>query len=531
MASTGDDESIVEKLKQKVDTRDIQKREQEINARIHSQYEKQQERLGELIGSNSTLPVTISSVRVLGATHTRRGFLERIFNPILSINKSEPYTLNEAIAEIASSADKLDRFGIFKSPISVYIDKPDQTDPNTTPTDLAVFLSAHERGKYTIKTGTEAGHAEGSAYLNVILRNIFGGAEALNANASLGTRTRSAYSAFFDTPILSNPNFNFEIGGLANTTLKSFASHEELLKGGSARFRYTTPSRRHKHELTYQGLWRQITGLAENASPTVRADAGDSFKSSITHTWTRDTRDLPLLPTRGSLLRTVSELAGIGPLKGDVAFGKLELDTQTAVPVQLYSTRTGEYWDSGISLTAGLRAGLLYPLSSGYPGSSDSKPQHSRLNDRFQLGGPTDVRGFRLSGLGPRDGPDAVGGDVYAAGGASILFPFPRVGKDTPLRFQAFVNGGRLLALKDVRSDVEKEKDGEGGMSSRAVAQSVRSTVQELRNELPSCAAGVGVVYAHPVARFELNFSLPLVVRRGEEGRKGLTFGVGISFL
>ena len=42
-------QSIVEKLKQKADTRDIQKREQEINARVHAQYEKQQQRLGDLV--------------------------------------------------------------------------------------------------------------------------------------------------------------------------------------------------------------------------------------------------------------------------------------------------------------------------------------------------------------------------------------------------------------------------------------------------------------------------------------------------
>ena len=50
-------------------------------------------------------------------------------------------------------------------------------------------------------------------------------------------------------------------------------------------------------------------------------------------------------------------------------------------------------------------------------------------------------------------------------------------------------------------------------------------------NGVPSVAAGVGLVYAHPVARFELNFSLPLVVRRGEGGRKGVSFGVGMSML
>ena len=68
-------------------------------------------------------------------------------------------------------------------------------------------------------------------------------------------------------------------------------------------------------------------------------------------------------------------------------------------------------------------------------------------------------------------------------------------------------------------------------MNSQEVARSVKSTIQELQNGLPSCTAGLGLVYAHPVARFELNFSLPLVIRRGEEGRKGLSFGVGIDFM
>lgn len=463
------------------------------------------------IGQNATKPVTISSVRVLNATHTRHGFLERIFHPILSHNRQGSYTLQEALHEIGGAVDKLNRLDIFQQPISTYIDTPDQTDASTTPTDHAVFISAKERGRYTIKTGTEAGTAEGSAYVNAQLRNIFGGAESLTANASLGTRTRSAYSATFDTPILSNPDLRWEIGGLASSTLKHWASHEEVLKGGNTRLLWQTGARS-KHEFMYSGLWRQVTGLAEKASPTVRADAGDSFKSSLSHTWTSDTRDIPMLPTKGYLLKTVTELAGLGPLQGDVAFGKFELESQAAVPVPI----PGIKGDSGVSFTAGLRGGLLYPLTL-----SGQQPAHSRINDRFQLGGPTDVRGFRLSGLGPRDGPDAVGGDVYAAGGASLLLPLPRVGKDTPLRLQAFVNGGRLLALRDTqRSD-----------GSRDAADSVMSTVNALTQELPSCAAGLGLVYAHPAARFELNFSLPLVIRKGEEGRKGFSFGVGIDFL
>lgn len=282
-----------------------------------------------------------------------------------------------------------------------------------------------------------------------------------------------------------------------------------MLRGGTSKLLWRSKNG-HQHEFGYSGIWRQVTGLAENASPTVRADAGDSFKSSITHTWTHDKRDYPMLPNRGYLMKTVSELAGFGPLKGDVAFFKSEAESQVALP----------FGDTGITLTAGLRGGLLYPL----PLSGSNTPQQSRINDRFQLGGPTNVRGFRLSGLGPHDGPDAVGGDVYAAGGASLLFPVPKVGKDTPLRLQTFINGGRLLSLKN------PNKEG-GPMDSSAVQSSMQKTISSLRDGLPSAAAGFGLVYAHPIARFEINFSLPLVIRAREEARKGLSFGVGIEFL
>lgn len=364
-----------------------------------------------------------------------------------------------------------------------------------------------------MKTGTDVGNAEGSAYGNLQWRNIFGGAETLNLNASLGTRTRSAYQASFDTPFLSNPNIRGEIGGLASSTQKPWSSHEEVLKGGWAKLRWITHDGG-RHELGYNGIWRQITGLASNASPSVRGDAGDSVKCSISHTWINDRRDNPLLPSRGYYTKTISELAGWGPLQGDVAFWKSEVETQGAVPIPI----PGVEGDSGVSFTSGLRAGLLYPVPLGF----DSKPTSSRLNDRFQLGGPTDVRGFRLSGLGPRDGADALGGDVYAAGSANLLVPLPRVGADKPFRLQAFINGGRLLALKK-----SKEKDED----SQTVGQNLYSTLAELGNGLPSMSAGLGLVYGNPAARFELNFSLPLVLRQGEEGRKGLQFGIGINLM
>ena len=371
-----------------------------------------------------------------------------------------------------------------------------------------------EKSRILLKTGTDLGNAEGSAYGNLLWRNIFGGAESLNLNASLGTRTRSAYQVAFETPVLSDPDSRWEIGGISSSTKKTWASHEEVLKGGWTKLRWMNGSG-HRHEVGYHGFWRQLTSLSVKASPTVREDAGDSVKSSIFHTWINDQRDNPLLPSRGFYAKTQNELAGVGPLKGDVSFWKSELETQAAIPVPI----PGIKGDSGISFTTGFRAGLLYPLNL----DTGPRLQLSRINDRFVLGGPTDVRGFRLCGLGPHEGSDAVGGDVYAAGSANLLMPLPRVGADKPLRFQAFVNGGRLLALRNPQTGTPT--------TNQEAKDAMLSTIAELGRGLPSVTAGIGLVYAHQVARFELNFSLPLVLRKGEEGRKGLQLGIGISFL
>lgn len=384
--------------------------------------------------------------------------------------------------------------------------------------ELDVAISVKEKSRLRLNAGTDFGNAEGSAYTNATVRNVFGGAELLSINASTGTRTRSAYNASFSTPVYGNPFVRLAVEGLRSSCQKPWASHQEQLTGGNLRLAWVA-NNGDSHSLAYSGVWRQLTNLAAGASPTVRADAGDSLKSSITHTYTRDRRDPsnPNLRQSGYLLRSVSELAGWGPLKGDVSFCKSEVELSAATPLAL----------PGVSVGGGFRMGVLYPLPFGFNNRGGTQP--SRINDRFLLGGPTDVRGFKLGGLGPHDGGDAVGGDVFAAGGVNMLLPLPRAGPSSPLRIQLFANGGRLVAFKNKGKG--KEHSGSSALDSRRVMDGMKSAVSELVDGLPSMAAGVGLVYAHPVARFELNFSLPLVVRRGEEGRKGLQVGVGINFL
>lgn len=81
---------------------------------------------------------------------------------------------------------------------------------------------------------------------------------------------------------------------------------------------------------------------------------------------------------------------------------------------------------------------MVMPLSSGLT---------TPLPDRTYLGGPNSVRGFKIGGLGQRDGQDSLGGDLGWAMGLSLMGPFP--GKPTRdgwgLRWHSFVNAGKVV--------------------------------------------------------------------------------------
>ncbi|KAI0408521.1 outer membrane protein, OMP85 family [Xylaria palmicola] len=516
-SSPGDDDVFETLLKK--ETGSVEQRAAPERTQLHEN--ESQQRTAQLLSQNQTLPVTLSSIQIHGAKNTRRSFLDPLFQPLVEDSRNANYTLGDLLNEVGGAVAKLQKFDIVHPDIDVHISQPPHLDPSTSPTDLDVSLKVREKSRLMLKTGTDLGNTEGSAYGTMLLRNVFGGAEFLSVNASAGTRTRSAYSAEFSTPVNSNPNLRLSIDGLASSTHKPWASHEELLRGGGLRLNWAKENG-DRLQLGYSGTWRQLTGLAVTASPTVRGDAGDSVKSAIAYMFQRERRDNPMLPQSGYMMKTTTELAGWGLLGGDVGFSKSEMEVAGAVPISLPGSRG----PSGISIGCGLRAGLLYPLplSFGLGGASPS-----RLNDRFTLGGPTDVRGFSLGGLGPRDGADALGGDVFAAGSVNMLIPLPKVGPDSPFRIQLFANGGRSVALRN-KTTSDDTTSGQR-MTAGSVFSGILSATKEAGTGLPSIAAGVGLVYAHPVARLELNFSLPLVTRLGEESRKGLQVGVGISFL
>ena len=68
----------------------------------------------------------------------------------------------------------------------------------------------------------------------------------------------------------------------------------------------------------------------------------------------------------------------------------------------------------------------------------------TELPDRTYAGGPNSIRGFKVGGLGIRDGHDSLGGDLGWGLGLSLFSPF--YGKaDWPVRVHSFVNLGKVI--------------------------------------------------------------------------------------
>ncbi|KAH6564512.1 hypothetical protein BASA50_001473 [Batrachochytrium salamandrivorans] len=445
--------------------------------------------LSQLIIDSRNRKFAIKSVRVEGAVHTSDALLERITTPLL-----HAATLGDVVVGTRNVGDHLRRMGIFKT-VGIVLDSPPGVDDAVN-----VVFQVEEAQRLFARTGADFGANDGSMNLSLNLRNIFGGAETLSANTSYAIDTSgpiynkdsgdmagaSSHQAIFTTPIDADPNKLFEATGFQHSRNHTLTmSHHEKLTGVSLKLKNLGGLA--KQEFSYDATWRENHDLASTASMSIRKDAGNSLKSSVSHTISFDSRDDPALPYSGLYLKAFQEVAGLG---GDVRHIKGEADGQAIIPLL-----------RGFSIATSLRGGLIVPWGGTSP--------RNRVNDRFFLGGPLSVRGFRQAGIGPKHDNDVLGGDLYWASGLSLLAPIPLLPMK-PIKAQFFVNGGSLVPL-----------DLNGSPS---------SNVQTLFGT-PSICAGIGIAARFTIFRLEVNYSVPLTMCTTDSRKPGIQFGIGMNFM
>lgn len=236
----------------------------------------------------------------------------------------------------------------------------------------------------------------------IALRNIFGGAETAYARYAFGNRTKAAIEIAAGLPVFGCPDAKLEAFGKG--AIRDYSPVNYYVQSSrTAGLRFKTCSPFGQHQLSYALSTRDITAQPKS-SATVRAHSGLNTKSSILHSFVNDTRDHITMPTSGKYFALTQELAGVAQ-RGDASFFKQELTAQMHQPLA-----------NGIVLSTGLKLGYLYPLEEG---------KDINVSDRFYVGGPLSVRGFKMGGIGARDGNDALGGNVFYAAGVSLTSPIP----------------------------------------------------------------------------------------------------------
>ncbi|KAG6866628.1 hypothetical protein C0991_000738 [Blastosporella zonata] len=472
-----------EKHLDELEAKIVEWQEKRIARKIKGNYASALIHLSEVIQENMSTPLNISSIRVEGAKNTRRSFLDFLINPVLHPTTSSDPTSNlgSVLHTSRHISHLLQKTDIFQS-VEATIDRC--RDASSSPSDVDVVFKVREKGRFYLNTSTELGNNEGNAAATGRLRNVFGGAEVFEANVSLGTKTRRSFRASLTAPLTSDLDTFGEFTAFGQERdHSSFASCTEGLRGLKAIIRNGTPPHG-AHEIVYEAVLRHVGGLSPTASISMREAAGQTLKSSLSHSFSVDTRNDHVMPTRGYYAKVFNEFAGLG---GDASFYKGELEGNISRPII-----------DGISLSFAARAGILYGLS---------KPTF--FSDRFQLGGPSSVRAFKVNGLGPRDGSDSLGGDLHWSAGASVITDLP-IKPHWPLKPHVWLNAGRLDAIDQ----------------SQPLKDNLRRSLTS-----PSISAGVGIIYRFDPVRLEVNFGVPLVSSKSDASRKGVQVGVGLEFL
>ncbi|AEY99214.1 FAGR392Cp [Eremothecium gossypii FDAG1] len=469
---------------------DIAARKQELQLR------QQVQMVQDTLQTNAFTPVVVSDTVVEGGSHIRPGVLQvyldktvyRASNMNQLLQQADTFHRLLTAHSLADAAEQtLDARGVHRAALSS-TQIPSHFHSNDAPYELSVLDVIHRVAlkpvsRFRAKTGTNVGNGEGDGYLQFQWRNILGGGERLTLDATKGTKTHSSYLLNFNAPVstwwlgdLSLFKNATQLGGLELFSLGTRASLRSCFFG----------LRSWNHELHAEQLWCTtgcINGLASDAS---LLQCGDDVKTSLSYVLSSDTRDSAVFASTGRLLRWASELA-LG------SYAKTQVQLSDAVS-----------WGAGdfLTLSTTLKAGYIKNLQPGL------RPIHIR--DKFHCGGANDVRGFQLMGLGPKDAQDSLGGDAFLTYGLSLFSRLPVqrwAGSD--FRLHWFLNGGRLLSHND------------------ASLLDVGTTLLEEH----SISCGTGLLFQHPVARFELNFTLPLATHSSDTARKGFQYGIGVSFL
>ncbi len=321
-------------------------------------------------------------------------------------------------AKLQRSRQRLGNLGFFRN-IEVDTGQGSESDR----TIVTVDVEEQSTGDITLGAGFSTSSGLLSD-LSIRERNLLGRGQDLRLGLTLAQRQQQIDLSFTEPYFLDRDlTAGFDIFRRL-TDLLDESSFEEDATGIGIRSGYqlTTAIR---HNVRY-GLERtEITNVKDTASRVIRSQEGSAITSLVSNEFFYDALDARIEPTDGFFGKYEIDFAGLG---GSVSYVRNVLGAGYFLPL----------FDN--SVVASLRGEVGHIVGLG---------EDVRLVDRFFLGGDT-LRGFRNSGVGPRDvvTDDAIGGNLTAFGTAELQFPLG-LPEELGISARVFSDFGTLTDVDD----------------------------------------------------------------------------------
>jgi outer membrane protein insertion porin family len=275
--------------------------------------------------------------------------------------------------------------------------------PGSQPDRAILNVNLTEQSTGELQLG--AGYSSYSSFVGQFSyteRNLFGEGLYLRASIEASSIYRQAQISFTNPYFLDRP-MSAGIDIYKTITYVQQASYQSNTTGIGFRFGFPTSeyggvSLRYTYRLDSITPYGFLNPIIEEA-----ALQGTAETSSVGYSYTYNTLDDRIKPTRGFTFEIDQDFAGFG---GNVSYIRSVAAASVHHPL---------FWDDFIGSLS---------FNAGYITAFDG--QDVRLQDRFFRGGDS-FRGFALAGVGPRElggnGENALGGDAYAIGSAELRIP------------------------------------------------------------------------------------------------------------
>jgi outer membrane protein insertion porin family len=288
--------------------------------------------------------------------------------------------------------------------------------------------------------------------------NFLGRGQSLRFDLSAASDTNE-FTFNFAEPAFLGRDVRFKLGANYRETDKASASYDTATASISPALEFSlTPQSR--FEVRYRYARDEVVNSGSTSDVIIAEDLrGSEDLSALGYTYSFDTRTTGLNPNAGFLLRFGQDFAGVG---GDVNY-------VSSTVLALAETKV---LNRGVTLRAIAEGGMLETFG-GY---------ESRVTDRFF--GVGKIRGFERNGIGPREGDDALGGNMFAALRFEADFPIG-------LPEEYGISGGAFYDIGSV-----------WGLDNAGSAQGVDAARR--------ASAGLSVFWDTPIGPLRMNFSRPL---------------------